>query len=296
MPRPHIRALFDRLAGAEESLQSKEFLAPALRNGLISVRIEKVVCSLRPSRPFEGWGIFRSTPSGKAEMVRTATLRERQSYLDLFPKRHLILCARQGRHWLTWPAHQSDGRFGQPSMVIVHLVKEAELFDTIVARFDGARHWFERTDERADPVRAAYLRSALTVPVEPDRIERRGLSAEARTAYADAYSLMIASKRDPTEERLRRALTHAGAHYRSHAPLDDGYRIEFTVDGVRHISSIGAADLTVQLAGICLNGEDSRFDLTSLVGVLREADGSEVLRVGEEGLPADRYWQVHPRH
>jgi hypothetical protein len=39
-------------------------------------------------------------------------------------------------------------------------------------------------------------------------------------------------------------------------------------DGQLHTSAIAKNDLTVISAGICLSGEDQKFDLQSLVGVV----------------------------
>jgi hypothetical protein len=292
----------NRLAAAEEQFLAGEFLAPMFQGGQVQVRIAGVVCSLEVEpADFEGWGVFRPTSHSTAQLVRPATLAERQRYLRLFPLLRLILCQRQREHWLAIPAHQADTRFRIQGAVPVRLVEEAQLFEVIETRFDGVQCWFERTDARRDPATAAYLRQALQEITEPDQLSRSGLTAEERTAYALNYwprlQAELDAKRDRTEERLREALAHAGAAFRGYLERDDSYRVEYEVDGQRHVSVVGKQDLAVQVAGICLSGEDRHFDLQSLVGVLRDPHGAgDIVPVGEDnrGMDEEHYWRVHP--
>src|SRR5262249_49559514 len=160
--------------------------------------------------------------------------------------------------------------------------------------------WFERLDSRRDPGTAAYLRQALNDVAEPEKLSRPGLTPEERTAYAlnywPRYEASEEARRDRTEKRLRTALEHAGAEYKGYLEHKDSFRIEYEVDGVRQVSVVTKDDLSVQVAGICLSGEDAHFDLQSLVGVLREASGEGVVRVGAEnqGMAEEQYWRVHP--
>jgi hypothetical protein len=229
-----------------------------------------------------------------ARLTRTANLAERQRYLELYPLVRLILCRRDGGKYLATPAHQADGRFRLTGLVPVHLVEEAQPFEVVEARFDGAQCWFERLDPRRDPAVASYLRQALQDAVAVEKLCRPGLTVEERTAYALVHG---PAERDRTEGRFRRALAHAGADLKGYLERDDCFRVEYVVDGERHVSVVDKHDLSVQVAGICLSGEDGRFDLQSLVGVLREAqEEGAVLRIGadNQGMDEELYRHIHP--
>ncbi|HEY7422771.1 MAG TPA: hypothetical protein VH682_00790 [Gemmataceae bacterium] len=267
----YLRDLLNKLAAEEERLLASDFLAPALRCGVVHVRIAGVVCRFKLESGFEGWGVFRPTGTARACLLRPATLAERRRYLQSFPLRRLILCHADQRNWLAWPAHQADPRFADMGLTSVRLVEEAQTFETIAARFDGVQCWFESVDPRADPAAAVYLRAALQKMTPPEQVRRSGLTAEQRTTYAVAYGLCREAERDRTEDRLRAALAHAGGQLTGYLERADGYRVEFHIEGRSHVSMVDKGDLTIQAAGICLSGEDRCFDLQSLVGVLREA-------------------------
>lgn len=300
--RRKLADALDRLAAAEERAFACEFLAPMLRGGIVQVRIAGVVCRLavQPG-DFEGWGIFRSTSPNTAALVRPARLAERREYLELLALVRLILCHREEDQWFAMPAHRADSRFRIEGLVPVRLVEDPDLFEVVQTRFDGTQCWYEGPDPRRDPAAAAYLREALARMEEPGRLSRPGLAAEERAAYSLNYARKLEAeleaRRDLAEERLRAALEHAGAELREYVERGDVYRVTYEIAGRRQVSVISRADLSVHAAGICLSGQDRRFDLQSLVGVIREArEGGGIVRVGVEndGMPEEAYWDAHP--
>jgi hypothetical protein len=298
-----LQESLNRLAAAEEWFLASEFLAPAVRGGQVKVRIAGVICRLKVQpADFEGWGIFQPASATEARLVRPARLAERQQYLKLFPLVRLILTGRQDELWLAVPAHHADSRFHIEGMVTVRLAEDAQLFEVIESRFDGAQFWYAGADARWDPAAATYLRQALDKMVHPEKLSRPGLTAEERAAYTaiywPRYYASEEAKRTREERRLRHALEHAGAELKDYVERQDVYTVTYQVDGRWHVSAISKKDLSVQVAGICLSGEDQKFDLQSLVGVIREAqDGGRFVRVGREnrGMEEEQYWRVHPR-
>jgi hypothetical protein len=289
---------FARLAAAEARFLESEFLAPVLLGGRVQIRIAGVVCVLQIQPcDFTGWGVFRPTSSQEAKLVRTAKMAERQRYLELFPLVRLILVGQQDNQWYAIPAHRGDARFELDGAIPVRFVEDGQLFEVIETRFDGAQFWFVGPDSRWNPATARYLREELNRQTHPDRLDRPGLTPEERTAYAMRFAMTEEARRHREEVRLREALSHAGAELKEFVERQDVYTVTYLVDGERHVSAVSKNDLSVQVAGICLSGEDANFDLQSLVGVIREAQGGHVVRVGEDngGLDEDRYWQIHPR-
>ena len=195
------------------------------------------------------------------------------------------------------PVHKADSRLRVHGLLPVRFVEEAQLFEVVQSRFDGAQFWFERLDSRRDPAAAVYLRQALGGMLPIEQVSRPALTAEERAAYAVAYAQRLDAERDRTEDRLREALAHAGAEFVSYLERDDSYRVEYEVAGQRQVSVVARDDLSVQVAGICLSGEDAHFDLQSLVGVVREGQQQGgVLPIGRDnqGMEEEHYWNVHP--
>jgi hypothetical protein len=292
-----------RLAAAEERFLATEFLAPVIRGGTVQVLIAGVRCTLRV-RPadFEGWGVFRPASHSDASLVRPAKLAERQRYLELFPLVRLLLAGKRDEQWLALAANRADSRFQIDGPIPLRLVEDAQLFEMTQARCDGAQFWYAGPDPRSDPARARYLRQELAVLTPPERLARSGLTTEERAAYAlnyrPRYEATEEARRSREEERLRGALAHAGAELKEYVERQDVYTVTYEVDGHRHVSAVSKQDLSVQVAGICLSGEDASFDLQSLVGVIREGQGGGgLVRVGQEnrGIPEEDYWRVHPR-
>jgi hypothetical protein len=292
-----IDDLLNKLEAAEQDFLASEVLAPVLPGQAVTVRIAGIVCQLQvDNRRFEGWAILRPLSISQAHIVRPARRAEAAAYLKLFPATRLIAVLREGRRWHGLAAQKGDTRFHIDRPVPILLAEEGiQPFETLAARFDGRFFWYERRDPRRNPALAAYLRQALNEKIAPDDLHKSGLSAEERAAYSWAWSLLEEARKNTVEQRLAEALAHAGGQLQAFIERDEAFTITYEVDGARHVSTVRKNDLTVLTAGICLSGQDQRFDLTSLVGVVREgAARRRIVRVGEQGMDEADYWRVHP--
>lgn len=270
--------LFDKLAAEEEKFFGSQFLSPVRKGQKVRVRISDITVELtvKPKK-FEGWGIFESIDQNSARFVREATLAQKQEYLKLYPKFSLVVC-RQGDAIGGIPANQSDSRISLQGQVPIALPEETRLFDTIDVRFDGQNFWYDQHSRSRTARIATHLRDLFAEETKPEDVTISGMTQEENYAYALAFDIEVESKKDRKEERLKRALDRGGAVLRSYMERGNTYTVEFTVDGQRHRSTVDTETLQVASAGICLTdhrtgqAHDSDFDLTSLVGVIREGE------------------------
>lgn len=280
-----VHALLDRMASAERDFLKAEFLAPVLRGGQVRVRIEGLVLTLRVTGSHEpGWAILRPLSMEKAEILRKPGLPQIRSYLGLFPSVRLLLLTRGEAEWPAVQAQAGDARFRIDGAVPVHLAVGVEPFERIVARYDGARFLFQEVDRRRSPAIAAYLREALRSGISPDRLRKPTLTAEEKEAYRRVFEALEEAKRSRVEIKLGDALSRADAVLQSYIEHEDAYTVSFSANGRTHRATVRKDDLTVVSAGLCLSGQDQRFDLQSLVGVIQEARSTDrFVAVGEDG-------------
>lgn len=280
------RDLLKRVALEEETLRSSLFLAPCVRGGKVRTSVAGLLYTFtpRPSR-FEGWGIFQPASEHEALLVEEAGLERVIEYLRLFPIMRLRLGYRlRGNAWLAYPSNEAYMRQRLPSRWVeptpVQLVWDGQEFEQVIARSLGGVWWFEELDRRASPVEAESLREALRSRVAPGQLSLKGLTPEMRAVYSLVFrrvelererKLERSERRHGSKDqaRLRTALRFGGGDLRSFRDRGEFWLVEWLArDEQLHTSAIAKNDLTVISAGICLSGEDQKFDLQSLVGVV----------------------------
>lgn len=302
--KPDVRSMIKRSAAQTRRALKGAILAPVMPGTRVRVRIDGIVCELKVSNDedFLGWALLEVTAPGHARIVEEAGLPHVKAYLNLLPRVQVVLLNEQGGMWWAVPAQASDQRFKASGPVPVQLCTRAATFDTVNARFDGAAFWYDDVVRNRNPLVARKLRDALAHDVFPEDLKCREMTSQEALAYClvffDKHRDLLEPIAPPEDEaesdseqkpvvptfdywawastlkhaRLKRALEHAGARL-------DGYwgernsetlSVRFILDGETHVAALMLKDFTVRSAGVCLQGNDTEFDLTSLVGVLRE--------------------------
>lgn len=275
MPTRSTLNLINALARDEAALGGQAFLAPLLEHGRARVRVRGLVYDLHVAGARAGWWMCRMLDARRATLADAAQPWQRGEYLALWPALRLVLIEPlRGADWVALAFNPSDAlqRFGMRGPLVVRLVEGGQPFERVLGRVDGATIWYDEPDRRADPAIAEQLRDALAAGCELPALAEAGPGERAGYALLSQRVAAAAAAREAArvERYLRDALTVGGARLVGYEAVAGGLRVAWERGGQRSVTLVSAS-LEVISAGICLSGEDQRFDLASIVGVVRDA-------------------------
>ena len=263
--------LMSQLQHAQDRWLQARFVAPCLAPiTRLRTRVQGLVYSFRAdTRGFEGWGLFQPSDSMRAKLVGEADPEHVERYLAGCARREVRLVRPlQGRSWLAHPVHEGVGP------AIVHLVDNGSPWQACRAYCDGCHLWFSELAPNGDPRLADGLQASLREQIPPRELRVPGLTPRDRAAYSMEYLHRFppvrATEPAPTPEvGLASSLVRGGGRLRNYSDQGESWLVHWVDSlGALHTSSVRKGDLGVISAGVCLSGQDNKFDLTSLVGVV----------------------------
>ncbi len=286
MARKSILDMISSAAAQERVDLRSRFIAPVYGGCAVRTKIGGMLktFSIRPN-DFEGWGIFQCSGGKKrvARLVEDAMDCEIEEYVSRLPKARVRLCLAPAddSNWIAYPCNENEmlRRFGISEPIVVRLVDGVGKFESINVRFDGVTWWFESRDSNDDMSIVDEMLTMASRKTRAESLRIKGLTPEMRKAY-DIYMNPIPVTGAPDlpmtdEDKLAEALERGGGRLVSHVDRGDRWSIEWeTSTGERHSSAISKEDMTVISAGVCLAGEDARFDLHTIVGVVERRHSS----------------------
>jgi len=268
----NVLDLIHRVGEKEASIKDQEFISPIFFNECVATRIENIIYKFKISQKTPGW--YRVKPNDKKQAATTgeADLNDIESYLKYLKKIRLVLVMRKDNVYLAIP-EKSNNLGLQPNQLIpIYLFDDTILdFEKIIARFDGANFWYHQIDTSNDPSKSVYLREQLLKTTTFDKIRYSGLTIEEKIAYSLRSTIDKKFIVDRKKESLKEDIQHAGGEFIKFLEKNDHFSVTYSVDGHKYTSNVSKTNKhSIITAGICLSGEDHKFDLKSLITVMRE--------------------------
>lgn len=263
----------------EDSLHKREFISPVHGNDTVVMKLDGIVFTFGISRRKPGWYKFRPTKNDRAQKIGEADFMEREAYLKKLPQIRVYSCYREDTKIFGFPMKNNKAGLSHQELVPVYLPDDQPMdFDRLLCRFDGVNVWFENLDIANDPMKANYLRDCLAVSVLPKNIKFSGLSLEEKASYAVRHKILLELKKEQErlaeKEKLKTLegqIEFHGGKMLNCTERSDHIEVEIEVEGQSFRSYVSKDEHHhVVTAGICLDGMDEAYDVTSLISVFRE--------------------------
>lgn len=274
-----VLKLIEKLGKKEQNITELQFVSPVFYNDTVVTKIDNIVYKLRIPKTAPGWYKIQPIDSLNARIIGEADYADRDQYLSLLGKLQVTFTLKRGNVYLAVP--DKNNKYGLPpnELLSVLLFDDSVMdFDRVIVRFDGANFWFETIDRSNDPSKSDYLRSSYQKYLPPENLKFPNLNFGEKLSYALRTTFDKNFYVDKTEVALRKDVEHAGGKLVSFNERSDHFSVTYIVDGEEFTSHVSKdSKHMVIAAGLCLSGNDHRFDLKSLITVVREAQQKDLV-------------------
>jgi hypothetical protein len=271
-----VLSVINKIGEKEQEIVDLEFISPVFFNNTVVTRVDGLIYKFSlptEANKLSGWYKIKPVNSSMAIIIGDADIIDREQYLKHLGKLRVTLTLRRGNVYLAIP--DKTNKYGLPfsELIPVLLSDDSVLdFDRVICRYDGANFWFEGVDTSNDPSKSEYLQSCLEKFVDSQKIKYPNLTFEEKLSYTLRTSFDKRFLEDRKELIIKSDVEHAGGSFVRFTERSDHYSVTYRVDGEEFTSHISKDNQhNVIAAGICLAGNDHRFDLKSLITVVREA-------------------------
>jgi hypothetical protein len=257
----------------EKSSRKREIISPIYNQEYVQSRIDGLICRFSiPKGTPPGWHVFVPDSLKTVKIVREAEYSEIQGYLEILQRVKMVTMYKKGLTYFCIPLKNSQLGLDFKEIVPVRLPSDDVFdFDTINVRYDGSTFWYQEKNILSDIFKASYLRESFRSLLPASQLKYHGLSLEEKSAYAIKMNLDKDILEKLKKDKMEKAVTHGGGKLIGFHEYNTHLKVTFSVDGQEYTSTVRKDDsLEVISSGICLSGEDSKFDLKSLVSVFRE--------------------------
>lgn len=292
------------MTAKEREVRFQEFLAPYTEQSKHAiVKIDGVNYRFRiVGFKGSGFGIFQPIDPTCARFVKVAEFDQTYEYLQILPKMHVILVCQTDLGWCAYPFNTESAKikFGVDFEIIVRNASDIERFDVVTVRCDGRNFWYEEPFIGSDPVKSDSLRECFALRTEPLKMQRaldglKGKTPEESKSFDLALVSWRQFQRQSTESRLKEMLAAGGGELDNY--VIRGRQIEITWQahsGTYYKSRVDKETLDVVSAGICLAGEDKKFHLKDLPGVIKEGEDGGHIYITDRVVDNPRGVDVDP--
>lgn len=260
--------------GAEEKdlLRNREVFSPYFPTvGTIVTRIGGMIYRFKISkRDKVGFGIFKPKNPEFAHFRREASEEQVEKYLSLLPQVKGILVFKTDFWYCISQNASAYVKIGFNGLCEAFNADNIEALDYFVGRFDGQHVWFENLDPNCDIEKVELLKERAK---KHSLGKIKGLTPEDEAAFK-----LIQKKREEQialtmEGRLGAVFTKKGVKFDSFKERGNEIEVKWkTRKGQPYTTWVKKKDFSIVSAGICLAHEDTKFDLSSLIGVVEQGE------------------------